>query len=90
MSDFKKSTYTVGKEIVVFWGKEKLKSADAKTFEILGGDYTGGDYAKDQNYAFYRDHKIEEADAKSFQHAGFEYAKDKASVFYMGEKFDGN
>lgn len=86
----KEAGYTVEGNSVVFrfknhyeefwFQKQKCKSVDAATFEVLKET----DYGKDKQYAYHRGLLIEGADASSFEvlHERYRISKDRKNVFF--------
>ena len=67
-------------------GLKKLPNADAKTFEILG--YC---VAKDKNYVYYWDEKLNKIDPKTFEVVegyGITIFKDKNGIYTFGKNYD--
>lgn len=61
----------------VFFGNEKLKNADPKSFEIL----TDG-FSKDKNHVYFLNFLMPERDANTFEILNNYYSKDKNHVYY--------
>ena len=64
------------------YGKEIVKKADSKTFEILPRK----DFAKDKNHVYMSGIKLENADPATFKKLDGMYAKDKNSVYVLWYK----
>ena len=67
-------------------GLKKLPNADAKTFEILGY-YV----AKDKNYVYYWDEKLNKIDPKTFEVVegyGITIFKDRNGIYTFGKNYD--
>ena len=67
-------------------GLEKLQNSDAKTFEILG--YC---VAKDKNYVYYWDEKLNKIDPKTFEVVegyGITIFKDRNGIYTFGKNYD--
>ena len=71
------------KEVDVIEAKKPSTTTEEETIssakEVLGDNYT-----KDENYIYYEDKIIENADPKTFEIIRDDYAKDKNNVYYQG------
>lgn len=74
--------------INVYYKKNKLEGADAKTFKLVFGNSSG--YSIDQNTAYYEGKRMEGTDPGTFEQIkeGSGYVKDKNFVYsyYLAEK----
>lgn len=67
----------------VYYNYAEITGADAKTFEVLDGNYT-----KDKNYVYYQGKKIDNADAETFSNLESGYYKDKMFIYYNGKPLE--
>ena len=67
------------------YGKEIVKKADSKTFEILPRK----DFAKDKNHVYVGSYAIPGADPETFELLSYCYSKDKNNVYCTDGKLNG-
>ena len=87
-----KSSYTIESKKVYYRNLEVVgaNSASFKNISFIKDSCEYRDYAKDKNYVYYKEKRVEDADPNTFTMVDQGYYKDKKYLYFAGKRLEGS